>query len=293
MSSSWPDAEPDLSIVVGSNHPGAPVEGCLESLESQVDSAEVLVCEPEASPERVRRRFSWAQFHERRGALVPGRWRDGIERSRGAIAALTISPMRPAPDWVATIRDQLDRRDVVAGAIEPGPSLRISDWGEYFCRYARDMLPFAAHDCPELPGDNAAYKRTLLERTRDLYADGFWEPVVNRRLRDEGVVLWHAPELVVRQGRSAGSVAFARQRLVHGRVYGRQRGAGFGTVRNAAGVAAAPAVAGVLPARIAREVARRRRLRLRAAAALPAILFFNGAWAVGEAAGHLDVLLRR
>lgn len=291
MSSSSP--EPELSIVVGSNRAQGALEACLAALEPQLEAAEVLVCEPEASPEHVRRRFPWARFHERPGALVPELWRDGIERSRGSIVALTISPMRPDADWVATIRAQLGRVDVVGGAIEPAPGLRVSDWAEYFCRYARDMLPFAGHDCPELPGDNAAYRRALLERTRDLYADGFWEPVVNRRLREEGVVLWHAPELVVRQGRSAGALAFALQRLAHGRAYGRQRGARFGTGRNLVGAAAGPAVVALLSARILRQVVEKRRFRLRAAAALPAILFFNAAWAAGETAGHLDVLFRR
>ena len=54
--------------------------------------------------------------------------------------------------------------EVVAGAIEPGEGLRIVDWAEYFCRYARDMLPFARRENPEIPGDNCAYRRELLER---------------------------------------------------------------------------------------------------------------------------------
>jgi len=208
-------AEPTLSIVVGSNGEG--LEVCLAALAPQVDGAEVLVCEPAPSPDELRDRFPFARFHVRPGALVPALWRDGIDASTGSIVALTISPMRPAPDWVETIRALGEREEVVAGAIDPAPDLRIADWAEYLCRYARDMLPFDGHQCLELPGDNAAYRRDALERTRPLYRDGFWEPEVNRRLRDEGARLWHTPELVVRQGRSAGARAFTRQRLAHGR----------------------------------------------------------------------------
>ena len=288
MSSSSGDV--GISIVVGSNGARASVEACLTALEPQVDGAEVLVCEPEASPPELRERFPFARFIERRGALVPALWRDGIDASRGQIVALTISPMEPAPDWVATIRAQLGHADVVAGAIDPGDGLRLSDWAEYFCRYARDMLPFAPHECLDLPGDNAAYKRELLERTRPLYRDGFWEPDVHRALHEGGAALWHAPELVVRQGRSAGAAAFARQRLHHGRAHGRQRGARFGRGRNLVGVLAAPAVPPLLTLRVLRETQRRRRLRARALAALPLILFFDSAWAAGEALGHLDAL---
>jgi hypothetical protein len=286
-------APPALSIVVGSNGAPASVEQCLAALEPQVDGAEVLVCEPSASPAELRERFPFARFLERPGALVPALWRDGIDASRGRMVALTISPMRPAPDWVATIRAQLERADVVAGAIDPGDELRLSDWAEYFCRYASDMLPFAAHACLDLPGDNAAYRREALERTRPLYRDGFWEPDVHRALRAEGAALWHAPELVVRQGRSAGAIAFARQRLHHGHAHGRQRGARFGRTRNLVGVLGAPIVPPLLAWRVLRETGRRKRLRGRALAALPLILAFDSAWAAGEALGHIDALRGR
>ena len=284
---------PSLSIVIGSNGAPTSVESCLAALEPQVDGAEVLVCEPQASAPEVRERFPFARFLERRDALVPALWRDGIDASSGRIVALTISPMKPAPDWVETIRAQVARADVVAGAIDPGEDLRLSDWGEYFCRYARDMLPFLAHECLDLPGDNAAYTREALERTRPLYRDGFWEPDVNRALHEDGATLWHAPDLVVRQGRSAGIAAFARQRLHHGRSHGRQRGARFTRGRNLVGLLAAPLVPPLLTLRVLRETQRRRRLRGRALAALPLILFFDSAWAAGEALGHLDALRGR
>lgn len=291
MSSS--SAEPTVSIVVGSNGGVEGLEGCLAALAPQVDGAEVLVCEPAPSPPELRERFPFARFHVREGALVPALWRDGIDASTGPIVALTISPMQPAPDWVATIRALEDREEVVAGAIDPAPGLRLADWAEYLCRYARDMLPFEGHECLDLPGDNAAYRRDALERTRELYRDGFWEPEVNRRLRADGARLWHAPELVVRQGRSAGARAFTRQRLSHGRAHGRLRGARFGGGRNLAGVLGAPLVPPLLTLRILRETWRRRRFRTRALAALPLVLWFNAAWAAGEAAGHLDALTRR
>lgn len=246
----------------------------MAALAGQLDGAELLV-------------------QDRPGALVPELWRDGIDAAAGRMVALTISPMRPAPDWVARIRERLAEDDVVAGAIEPGEGLRIVDWAEYFCRYARDMLPFPRRENAEIPGDNCAYRRELLERTHDLYRDGFWEPEVNRELRAAGIRLWHDPDVVVYQGRSAGFGAFFRQRLDHGRAYGRQRGARFGAGRNVAGVALVLVVPFVLVARTAREVFSRRRCRGRFLAALPVLLAFDVAWALGEARGQLDALRRR
>lgn len=284
---------PAVSIVIGSNGAPGSVEGCLAALEHQREGVEVLVCEPQPTPEEVRGRYPWARFLERPGALVPLLWRDGIDASRGEVVALTISPMRPAPDWVATIRRRLAAEPVLAGAIDPGSGLRLSDWAEYFCRYAKDMRPFPEHETADLPGDNCAYRRDALDRAHDVFRDGFWEPVVNRRLADEGMVLRHSPALVVYQGRSAGWRAFARQRLVHGRAHGGQRGATFSPLRNVLGVLGAPAVPFLLTARVLVEVSRRRRARLRAALALPHMALFNVAWAIGEARGHLAALRPR
>lgn len=283
---------PEVTVVIGSNGAVDAVERCLAALEPQRTGAQVIVCEPRASPPDVRQRYAWASFVEHPGALVPRLWTEGIERARSPLVALTIAPMIPAPDWLATVRAQLARHDVVAGAIDPAPGLGLADWAEYLCRYAKDMRPFEAHPCRDLPGDNAAYRRDVLAQVRELYRDGFWEPVVNRRLADEGAVLWHDPELVVRQGRSAGWRAFGRQRLHHGRAHGSQRGARFGRLRNLAGVLGAPLVPLLLTVRIARTVAGRRRARARFVLALPYIAIFNVAWAAGEAAGHVDALRR-
>ena len=103
-------ADPSVSIVVASNGAPGSVEACLAALSGQLEGAEVLV-------------------QDRPGALVPELWRDGIDAAQGAIVALTISPMRPAPDWVARIRERRpgipDADDVaLAPALEEEPSHR-------------------------------------------------------------------------------------------------------------------------------------------------------------------------
>lgn len=286
-------SQPTVTVVIGSNAPPERLTACLEALEPQCDGVEVLVQEGTASPEALRSRFAWAQFETAPGRLVPEHWRDGIDRARGEIVALTIAQMVPAPDWIATMRALHAEHDAVGGAIDPGPDLRLVDWGEYFCRYARDMPPFEPRDDVELAGDNAAYKRALLEGIAETYREGFWEPVSHRRLAADGVRLWHDPSLVVRQGRSAGFAAFARQRLEHGRRYGHQRGAHFSRVRNLVGVVAAPVVPALMTARVLRQVFAKGRHRGRAVLALPVIVGYNAIWAYAEAVGHADVLRRR
>ncbi|MBA2462455.1 MAG: hypothetical protein H0V45_11915 [Actinobacteria bacterium] len=286
-------AQPTVTVVIGSNAPPERLEACLAALEPQREGVEVLVREGLASPTGLRERFPWAHYDLTPGALVPEHWRDGIDAATGDIVALTIAQMIPEPDWVATIRRLHASHHVVGGAIDPGPGLRLVDWGEFFCRYARDMRPFEATANVELAGDNAAYKRALLEGIAETYREGFWEPVSHRRLAEDGVVLWHDPSLVVRQGRSAGFAAFARQRLEHGRRYGHQRGRHFSKLRNAVGVLAAPLVPVLMTLRVLRQVFGKRRHRARAILALPVIVAYNTVWAYAEARGHADVLGRR
>jgi hypothetical protein len=266
-------ARPPVSIVIASNGAPGSVEACLDALRPMADGVQII---PKDDRDR----------------LVPELWRDGIHAAEGEVVCLTISVMRPVPNWVATAVRLIGDADAVGGAIEPGEGLRVRDWAEYFCRYARDMLPFEARETADLPGDNSAYARAALERTRDLYRDGFWEPEVNRALAEQGCRLLHSPELVVYQGRSAGFRAFLRQRLVHGRAYGRQRGRRFSRGRNLLGIPLAVLVPFVLVLRTGREVFGRGRLRGRYVLALPAMFAYDVAWALGEAAGHAASLRR-
>ena len=286
-------ADPTVTVVIGSNAPPERLATCLQALEPQRAGVEVLVHEAEATPSELRERFPWATFAVTPGALVPHHWRDGIDAASGDIVALTISQMVPAPDWIATLRRELESEDVVGGAIDPGEGLRVTDWAEYFCRYARDMRPFPRRETPDLPGDNAAYRRERLESVRESYRDGFWEPDVHRALAAEGVPLPQNPELVVHQGRSAGFGAFAKQRMRHGRAYGQQRGVRFSTARNVVGTLAWPLVPFLMTLRVVQLVSEKRRYRGRLGVALPAVFVLNAVWAVAEARGHLDVLRAR
>lgn len=285
---------PAVSVVVAGNGTGGAVERCLAALAPQVtDGVEVIVCEPAPSPSALKERFPGTTWHVRADALVPELWRDGIRLAGGELVALTISPMVPADDWIAALRGALARCDAVGGAVEPGDGLRLADSAEYLTRYAREMLPFEPRSSLDLAGDNAGYRRSALHEVAASWEAGFWEPDVHRALAGRGALLLREPTVIVRMGRSAGAGAFARQRLAHGRAFGRARGTGRGVVPNLARMAAAVLVPVVLLARTAREVLSRRRLRTRLVVALPLLVCFDVAWAIGEARGHLDALRSR
>ncbi len=228
-----------------------------------------------------------------RALLVPELWRDGIDEARGAVVLLTISPMLPAPDWIATARRLSQEADAVGGAIDPADGLRVRDWAEYFCRYARDMRPFEPHACADLPVTTPSTRWLRSRRSATPIALASGNRSCTARFSIARRRLLHDPSLVVYQGRSAGIGAFARQRSRHGRLYGHQRGSGFSPTRNALGVIGAPLVPFLMTYRVIRQVAAKRRHGGSALVALPLIVFFNAVWAFAEARGHLDELTQR
>ena len=283
---------PVVSVVVACNGAPGALERCLDAVARQLANTELVVCSATEQPEELRRRYPDAVWLVREGALVPVLWRDGISRARGELVALTISPMVPRGDWLDALRASLADADAIGGAIEPAAGLRAADRAECWCRYARDMLPFEPATSLELAGDNAGYRRERLLAVEETWLDGFWEPEVHRALAAGGGRLRHEPSVVVEMGSSAGAAAFLRQRLAHGREYGRTRGSRSGAAANLARIALSAAVPFVLVARTLREAAGRGRRRS-LLPVLPHVLLFDTAWAAGEALGHVDALRAR
>lgn len=263
-------------------------------------SLSVVVAVPKGSVEREDARLAFSsQLDSSRGDeliveradsssdLVPQLWTRGIRRARGEIVALTLGSMTPSPDWAAVVRRSFQEQIAgVGGAIETAATMCALDWAIHLTRYSGYLLPFAARDADDLPGDNAAYRREALESCRPLWNEGFWETAVDRGLRDRGERLRVTPELVVSQGASVKFPAFCRNRFLHGRHHGRDAARGRSLGSRWLRAAASPAVPAVLLLRIARRAIPCGRTRgfLRG---LPYLLLFLTMWAAGEAVGYL------
>jgi hypothetical protein len=262
-----------LSVVMAAPAESAEPDSARLAFEAQLESArgdELIVERGETS--RV---------------LVPELWTRGILRSSGDILALTLASMVPDPNWATVVRGSFDGTLAgVGGAIEPGAGMRSLDWAIHLTRYSGYLLPFRARDVDDLPGDNAAYLRSAIDPVRELWAGGFWETAVDRALRRSGQRLRLIPEMVVRQGRSAGVLAFCRNRFRHGRYHGVEMGRGRPLPARWLRGLSSPAVPIVLLLRIARRAFARGRAR-GFFFGLPYLCLFLPVWAAGEAAGYL------
>ena len=219
--------------------------------------------------------------------LVPQLWARGLARAKGDVVALTLSSMVPDRGWRRAILEAMtDGIGGVGGAIEPAPVMSRLDWAIHLCRYSGYLLPFAERDVEDLPGDNAAYRREAITPLREAWADGFWETVVDARLRERGWRLRMTPRAALRQGASVGFLAFCRNRWRHGIASGRHRAAKFSAAGRIARALLFPAAAVAMLVRIGRLAkARGRGENFRRSH--HHLMIFLIVWTAGEAAGYL------
>jgi hypothetical protein len=234
------------------------------------------------------------QFAFPAGTLVPNLWSEGILRARGRRVALTTGQFVPQPDWLDHLwAADLDRWVGVGGAIDNDPAASARNWAIFFLRYSAFTPPLAAGETLEIAADNAVYDRAAVLERRDLLEEGFWEPSFHRRFRAAGRKLSLDPAMVVVHHGAITSQSFDRQRYLHGRAYGSERGERAGIGRNLLLLLASPLVPLVLLARIVSRIAKRPRYRGKLLIAFPWLVRFTLAWAIGEAAGYAATLFAR
>ncbi len=278
-----------LSVVVGVRGSEVDPTPCLRSIRSQLrPGVELIVVADGPRP------ADHDDVLVRDGALVPELWATGLQVAQGTLVALTAGSVIPEPDWIDRLLAARHREAaVLGGAIEPSRTLTITDWAVYFCRYTPYMLPLPTDAELEIPGDNAVYRRAVLEQHRELFADAFWEPFIHRVLRSEGHVLTLDPDLVVRQARGMSLRGFLRQRFRHGHAHGRMRSHGLSRRRILLEALSVPLVPPLMVARAARNVLRRRRHLREFVASLPVLALFTTSWALGEFVGRLRAATAR
>jgi hypothetical protein len=280
-----------LSVVVAAWPDTAGLAECLGALAPQQDAAtEIVVVAAQEPPAELAGRFPrvrWLAAGPDR--LIPHLWGLGVARSRGQVVAFTTAHFTPAPGWVAAVRQAHVRLEApaIGGPIEPPRGGSAVDWATFFLRYSSYLRCDREQDVPDLAGDNASYKRAVLASCPNLGTEGFWELDLHRRLRAEGQSLVFVPAMRVTLRRSFGFGPFLRQRLQHGRHFGRSRFRGRSAWVRAVAVAASPLVPAVFLGKITGRVLRSRRDFGPFLRALPPLLCFVLAWSLGEAWGYL------
>jgi hypothetical protein len=282
---------PKVAVVVASVDAARTARESLgRFVEEADDSGEVVLVDAshDGTADLVAGSFPRARILRRdRGLLVPELWRDGLLATDAPLVVFSTAAMVPSRGWLSALLNRLEATTDVAvgGPIEPGDGLSPVDRAVYLMRYVGYLSPLTRACEAALPGENAVYRRDRLDALEATLATGFWEVDVQRKLRERGEGLGMATRASITFRGGCGLFAMLGQRFRHGVRYGASRAKRWKPSERVARSAAAPLVPFLLMMRAFLGLHRRGRSILPWIVAVPALLAFLSAWAVGELVG--------
>ena len=278
----------EISIVVPVRDAADTISQTIRALlaECRGLEAEVIAVVSSADPSlEILRGSAGVRVIEMEGARsVPQLRAEGVRAAGGRLVAITEDHCLFSPGWVRGLIAAHNSRDAAAvgGPVENGRTGGALDWAIYFSRYAGSMPPLARGPAGALAGNNACYKRQVLDAHASLYTHGFWENDFNRELVARGHVLWLEPDLVVTHNKPYRFGPYLALRYRHARCFGGMIGAG-----RAWRILLSPLIPALLMIRSARAVFGKKRCRREFLLALPALLLCYLVWFWGELAGYV------
>ena len=290
-------AAPDVAVVIPLVNPLPVVTECLEALAAEQAGtvAEVIVVDRchGSTRESIQKRFPWVRLISANAdQSIPELRAIGVAASHAQIIAMIEDHCVVCPGWLAQIRAVLDSEDAtryagVGGPVENAAVGRIVDWAAFLCEYSGAMSPLPTGDAEGVPGNNAAYRRSVLD---DIGADAYgrlWEHFWQKDIVNRGFTFRCQNEMVVSHNREFGFTEYLTQRFHYSRSFAAMRNRRCGPVRRAAHAAASVILPVVLLLRIGREVLRKRRHLDKLVLSLPLLVLFTISWACGELVGGL------
>jgi glycosyltransferase involved in cell wall biosynthesis len=284
---------PEISIVVTTVNDAHAIDRCLKALEKQqgdVDAEIIVVGGDRAeTAERLRHDFPHIKFlHYPERLSIPELRALGEAQATGEIIAVTEDRCVASKNWLAEISRAHSRGyPVVGGTIEPDGIEGLLNWAVYLCEYSGLMLPIPEGEVSAVAGNNASYRREVLARADMEVKKNCWEFFLHEEMQQAGIKFLCAPTVVVHKNIDFGFLYFLGQRFHYSRSFAGMRRVKMTAPRRAFYAALAPALPMLMLWRIARQVFRKRRYRMKFLLALPLLSAFMISYAAGEFAGYL------
>ncbi len=280
-----------LSVVIPSVNGWDDLEGCLAALEPVAEriGLQALVVDRigEELRTKVRERFPWVdQVEAPAGTTIPALRAMGFARARGEAVAVIEDHVQVPPEWGSMLlAAQADGADVVGGAVENLATERLVDRAAFLCEYSHLLPPLPDGPVASLPGNNVAYRRSVLDRYAGVVAAGRWENYLHDAMRGDGIQLISRPDIRVGHKKHYTMREYVSQRFLYSRSYAGGRTEAWPWWRRLVYGAAALALPVVLLWRVVSTVWRKGVDRLEIMRALPLLAVFVASWGVGETVG--------
>ncbi len=287
-------SEPTLiSVVIASVNGLESIQECLDCLVNQEGNvrAEAVVlecCGPETREALARRFFQpFIRVIPVEGRpSIPALRAMGMAQARGRIVAIIEDHCMAHPRWLQVIaRAHAAGHRAVGGPVENGSVVRSVDWAVFFCEYARFMLPVPHGIVAEIPGNNSAFDRRVLDALGPELQEEVWEAFLHQKMREAGVEFHSDPEMIVYHKKHFGFGYFLSQRYHYSRSFAGMRMIGAPLWKRLGYAGATTLLPGILLVRITSIVARKGRHWKQYLLSLPSLCSFLVIWAVGEGVG--------
>jgi len=284
---------PDLSVIVPSVNGIDILLECLAALhQTSAGDAMVEILVIERGGESVRRalavRAPDALVHTvPPGTNIPQMRAVGFRQARAdAVAVIEDHVMVPAGWADAVVASLRSGADVVGGSIRNRATATLVDRAAFLCEYSHLLEPAAGADVARLPGNNVVYRRTIAAPYVSLLEEGRWEDHFHQAMRRDGIALTSRPDIAVGHKMHCSMWDYLSQRFLYSQALAGTKRVDMPLPRRAAWAVGSLALPPLLLARIIGRVWASRRHRRELVQALPLLVIFVGAWAVGEAVGY-------
>lgn len=282
-----------LSVVIASVN-GFPIIGeCLESLRQQSGTEEIEVVVANRCADGV---GTSIQEKYPRVKLIEAPVETSIPQLRamafracqGDVVAVLEDHCIVDRDWARRMLEaHRGEYAVIGGSVDNAARERLVDWAAFFCEYSQAMKPLSEGEAENIPGNNVAYKRWVLERFRLEIETGIWDSTLHEWIRNAGIPLYRVPSLAVHHKMSASLAWFITQKFHFARSFSSMRFAGSSPIRRFAYGAGAALLPFVLAQRIVSRVWRSRVYRRELVLSFPILMLLLLSWGAGEAVGYI------
>lgn len=225
-------SRPSISVIVATCRASPDPGPTLASLEAQgmADLAEVLVVDPSNRRQVADSADGGAPWRHVQlpNANMPRLKEAAIRAARADVVAMLDATASAEPEWIRELLAAFDDPEIAA----VGGSVSLADAGSctsralFLFEYGAFNPPLAAGPTEgDLPGNNVAYRRSLLLEgcAEVLDQEGFNKPFCHQRLREMGGHLILRPRMAVRYRAPSDFGAVARSRFHYGRCFGATR----------------------------------------------------------------------
>lgn len=277
--------------MVPSVNGAADLMGCLEALDRQdLDAGlEVIVADRCGEELRlaVRERFPLVKvLAAAPGTTIPDLRAMAFEAATADSVAVIEDHVIVPDGWAIRLLEAQERgEEVVGGSVENAANVRTVDWAAFLCEYSHLLPPLQEGPSDWLTGNNTVYRRSLLERYRDVTRAGLWENHLHDAFRRDGVTLWCRPEIRVGHKKHYTVGEYLSQRYLYSRSYAGGRLAGAPGIRRFAYGVAAMALPPVLFGRTVARIWQKGCHRGELVRSMPLLALFVTGWAAGEVVG--------